>query len=171
MSCLVKRENKKINLNLKDKTYETIDEFQERIKNEEEVIDISSIKNNFKIDHIDKEEFQKVVKEISLSQITRFYSVLENRSFSIGSDYVEQFLKEQITKAQNTDNEDLIKARPFYEYYGKHFLGIDFNKDETDKKIVEYLKEDNLKNEIELSLIKAYVRYCIGKKKLESEGK
>lgn len=166
MGCLIKREDKKINLNLKDKTYETIDEFQERIKNEEEVIDISSVKNNFKIDHIDKEEFQKVVKEISLSQITRFYSVLENRSFSIGSEYVEQFLKEQITKAQNTDNEDLIKAKPFYEYYGKHFLGIDFTKPEE----AQYSKENILKNEIKLSLIKAYVRYCIGKKKLESEG-
>ena len=171
MDCLVKRKQKKVKLNLKDKIYETVDEFQERIRNEKELVDISSVKNNFKKNHIDKKEFQQVVKEISLSQITRFYSVLENRSFSIGSDYVEQFLKEQITKAQNTDNEDLIKARPFYEYYGKHFLGIDFNKDETDKKIVEYLKEDNLKNEIELSLIKAYVRYCIGKKKLESEGK
>lgn len=170
MSCLVKREDKKINLNLKDKIYETIDEFQERIKNEEEVIDISSVKNNFKIDHIDKEEFQKVVKEISLSQITRFYSVLENRSFSIGSDYVKQFLKEQITKAQNTDNEDLIKARPFYEYYGKHFLGIDFTNPEKTKEKVQYSKENILKNEIKLSLIKAYVRYCIGKKKLESEG-
>ena len=170
MSCLVKREDKKINLNLKDKTYENIDEFQERIKNEKEPIDISSIKNNFKIDHIDKEEFQKVVKEISLSQITRFYSVLENRSFSIGSEYVEQFLKEQITKAQNTDNEDLIKAKPFYEYYGKHFLGIDFTKPEETKEKVQYSKENILKNEIKLSLIKAYVRYCIGKKKLESEG-
>jgi len=171
MSCLVKRGDKKINLNLKDKTYETIDEFQERIKNEEEVIDISSVKNNFKIDHIDKEEFQKVVKEISLSQITRFYSVLENRSFSTGSNYIEDFLREQVKRAEATNDKDLIKAKPFFEYYGKHFLGIDFNKDKTDKKIVEYLKEDNLKNEIELSLIKAYVRYCIGKKKLESEGK
>ena len=153
MSCLVKREDKKINLNLKDKTYETIDEFQERIKNEEEVIDVSSIKKNFKIDHIDKKEFQKVVKEISLSQITRFYSVLENRNFSTG-----------------TDDKDLIKAKPFYEYYGKYFLRIDFTKDKAEKKIVEYSKEANLKNEIELTLIKAYVRYCIGKKKLESEG-
>ena len=171
MSCLVKRENKKINLNLKDKTYETIDEFQERIKNEEEVIDISSVKNNFKIDHIDKEEFQKVVKEISLSQITRFYSVLENRSFSTGSNYIEDFLREQVKRAETTNDKDFIKAKPFDEYYGKHFLGIDFNKDKTEKKIVTYSKEDNLKNEIELSLIKAYVRYCIGKKKLESEGK
>lgn len=170
MSCLVKREDKKINLNLKDKTYETIDKFQERMKNEKEPIDISSVKNNFKIEHIDKEEFQKVVKEISLSQITRFYSVLENRSFSIGSDHIEQFLKEQIEKALNTDNEDLIKAKPFYEYYGKHFLGIDFTKSEETKEKVEYSKENNLRNEIKLSLIKAYVRYCIGKKKLESEG-
>jgi len=143
MSCLVKRGDKKINLNLKDKTYETIDEFQERIKNEEEVIDISSVKNNFKIDHIDKEEFQKVVKEISLSQITRFYSVLENRSFSTGSNYIEDFLREQVKRAEATNDKDLIKAKPFFEYYGKHFLGIDFNKDKTDKKIVEYLKEDN----------------------------
>ncbi|ATV70843.1 hypothetical protein [Fusobacterium pseudoperiodonticum] len=171
MSCLVKREDKKINLNLKDKTYETIDEFQERIKNEEEVIDVSSIKKNFKIDHIDKKEFQKVVKEISLSQITRFYSVLENRNFSTGTDYIEDFLREQVKRAETTNDKDLIKAKPFYEYYGKYFLRIDFTKDKAEKKIVEYSKEANLKNEIELTLIKAYVRYCIGKKKLESEGK
>ena len=46
----------------------------------------------------------------------------------------------------------------------------DFNKDKTEKKIVTYSKEAILKNEIKLSLIKAYVRYCIGKKRLESEG-
>ena len=108
-----------------------------------------------------------MVKEISLSQITRFYSVLENRNFSIGSDYIEQFLREQITKAQNTNNEDLRKAKPFYEYYGKHFLGIDFNKEKSEKKNIAYSKENILKNEIELTLIKAYVRYCIGKKILE----
>lgn len=95
MSCLVKREDKKINLNLKDKICETVDKFQERIKNEKEPIDISSVKNNFKIEHIDKKEFQEAVKEISLSQITRFYSVLENRNFSTGTDYIEDFLREQ----------------------------------------------------------------------------
>ena len=112
-----------------------------------------------------------MIKKNFKSQITRFYSVLENRSFSTGSNYIEDFLREQVKRAETTNDKDLIKAKPFFEYYGKHFLGIDFNKDKTDKKIVEYLKEDNLKNEIELSLIKAYVRYCIGKKKLESEGK
>ena len=171
MDCLVKRKQKKVKLNLKDKIYETVDEFQERIRNEKELVDISSVKNNFKKNHIDKKEFQQVVKEISLSQITRFYSVLENRNFSTGSDYIENFLREQVKRAETTNDKDLIKAKPFFEYYGKHFLGIDFNKDKTDKKIMEYLKEDNLKNEIELSLIKSYVRYCIGKKKLESEGK
>lgn len=170
MSCLVKREDKKINLSLKDKICETVDEFQERIRNEKELVDISSIKNNFKKNHIDKKEFQEAVKEISLSQITRFYSVLENRNFSIGTDYIEDFLREQVKKAETTSDKDLIKAKPFYEYYGKHFLGIDFNKDKTEKKIIVYTKETILKNEIELTLIKTYVRYCIGKKKLESEG-
>jgi hypothetical protein len=171
MDCLVKRKQKKVKLNLKDKIYETVDEFQERIRNEKELVDISSVKNNFKKNHIDKKEFQQVVKEISLSQITRFYSVLENRNFSTGSDYIENFLREQVKRAETTNDKDLIKAKPFFEYYGKHFLEIDFTKDKTEKKIVEYSKEANLKNEIELTLIKAYVRYCIGKKKLESEGK
>lgn len=171
MCYLVERKSKKIKLNFKTKKIETVDDFQKRMDKNEETINISSIKKNFKKDHIDKKEFQEVVKEISLSQITRFYSILENRNFSIGTDYIEDFLREQVTKAENTNNEDLIKAKPFYEYYGKHFLGIDFSTLKETKTKVEYSKENILKNEIKLSLIKAYVRYCIGKKKLESEGK
>lgn len=171
MCYLVERKSKKIKLNFKTKKIETVDDFQKRMDKNEETINISSIKKNFKKDHIDKKEFQEVVKEISLSQITRFYSILENRNFSIGTDYIEDFLREQVTKAENTNNEDLIKAKPFYEYYGKHFLGINFSTQKETKTKVEYSKENILKNEIKLSLIKAYVRYCIGKKKLESEGK
>ncbi|PGH24524.1 hypothetical protein [Fusobacterium animalis] len=171
MCYLVERKSKKIKLNFKTKKIETVDDFQKRMDKNEETINISSIKKNFKKDHIDKKEFQEVVKEISLSQITRFYSILENRNFSIGTDYIEDFLREQVTKAENTNNEDLIKAKPFYEYYGKHFLGINFSTPKETKTKVEYSKENILKNEIKLSLIKAYVRYCIGKKKLESEGK
>ncbi len=167
MNCPVERKKKEVTLNFKAKNYETIEESESRIKKNINKINISSTKKDFKKNHIDKKEFQDVVKEISLSQITRFYSVLENRNFSIGSDYIEQFLREQITKAQNTNNEDLRKAKPFYEYYGKHFLGIDFNKEKSEKKNIAYSKENILKNEIELTLIKAYVRYCIGKKTLE----
>lgn len=170
MSCPVKRKQKEVKLNFKPKNYETVDAFQKRIEEEAKESKTKEIKQNFKKSHIDKKEFQEVVKEISLSQITRFYSVLEHRNFSTGSDYIEDFLREQVKRAETTNDKDLVKAKPFYEYYGKHFLGIDFNKDKTEKKIVTYTKEAILKNEIELTLIKAYVRYCIGKKRLESEG-
>jgi len=170
MSCPVKRKGKEVKLNFKPKNYETVDVFQKRIEEETKENKSRDIKQNFKKNHIDKKEFQEVVKEISLSQITRFYSVLEHRNFSTGTDYIEDFLREQVKRAETTNDKDLIKAKPFYEYYGKHFLGIDFNKDKTEKKIVTYSKEAILKNEIELTLIKAYVRYCIGKKRLESEG-
>lgn len=171
MSCPVERKKKEVKLDFKPKNYETIEEFESRIEKNNSKINISSIKKDFKRNHIDKKEFQEVVKEISLSQITRFYSVLEHRKFSTGTDYIEDFLREQVTKAQNTNNKDLIKAKPFYEYYGKHFLGIDFSRPKETKVKLEYSKENILKNEIELTLIKAYVRYCIGKKRLESEGK
>ena len=170
MSCPIERKKKEIKLVFKLKNYETIEEFESRIEKNDSKVDISSTKKDFKKNHIDKKEFQEVVKEISLGQITRFYSVLENRNFSIGTNYIEDFLREQVKRAESTNDKDLIKAKPFYEYYGKHFLGIDFNKDKTEKKIVTYSKEAILKNEIKLSLIKAYVRYCIGKKRLESEG-
>ena len=166
MSCPVKRKQKEVKLNFKPKNYETVDAFQKRIEEEVKGSKTKEIKQNFKKSHIDKKEFQEVVKEISLSQITRFYSVLEHRNFSTGSDYIEEFLREQVKRAETTNDKDLVKAKPFYEYYGKHFLGIDFTKPEE----AQYSKENILKNEIKLSLIKAYVRYCIGKKKLESEG-
>lgn len=171
MSCPIERKIKEIKLDFKPKNYETIEEFENRIEKNNSKVNVSSTKKDFKKNHIDKKEFQEVVKEISLSQITRFYSVLENRNFSTGTDYIEDFLREQVKRAENTNDKDLIKAKPFYEYYGKNFLGIDFNKKKSDKKNIVYSKETILKNEIELTLIKAYVRYCIGKKKLESEGK
>ena len=171
MSCPVERKKKKIKLDFKPKSYETIEEFESRIEKKNNKTNISSTKKEFKRNHIDKKEFQEVVKEISLSQITRFYSVLENRNFSTGTDYIEDFLREQVKRAESTNDKDLTNAKPFYEYYGKNFLGIDFNKEKNEKKNIVYSKETILKNEIELTLIKAYVRYCIGKKKIESEGK
>ncbi len=159
MICPIERKDKKINIVHKDKECETVDEFQDKIKNSTD--DIENIKNEFKKQHIDQKEFQKAIEKISLSQISRFYSILESRKFSIGSDYVAEFLKEQIERAENTNNEDLKNAKEFYEYYAKKFLN---------KKIIVYSEAEKRKREIEISLIKAYVRYCIGKKRLEGKG-
>ena len=99
MSCPIERKKKEIKLVFKLKNYETIEEFESRIEKNDSKVDISSTKKDFKKNHIDKKEFQEVVKEISLSQITRFYSVLENRNFSIGTNYIEDFLREQVKRA------------------------------------------------------------------------
>lgn len=167
MICPIERKDKKINIVHKDKECETVDEFQAKIKNSAD--DIENIKNEFKKKHIDQKEFQKAIEKISLSQISRFYSILESRKFSIGSDYVAEFLKKQIERAENTNNEDLKNAKEFYEYYGKKILGIDFENTKN-KKIIVYSEAEKRKREIEISLIKAYVRYCIGKKRLEGKG-
>lgn len=97
--------------------------------------------------YIENEEFQSVIDSIELSQLSRFYSLLEDRNFSFTSNSIKDFVNEQIERDQ---------SKKFYEFFKKHFLNDEFEK-------------ENEKNKMIFEMIKRYVRYSIGQKKLNGE--
>ena len=123
----------------------------------EKELDKNIIKKEFEEKHINNKKFQEAVKVISLSQISRFYSILESRNFSSSSKIVEEFVDRQLKKIEGSDGEHpLNKAKLFFEYFKENFL------------TEEFLKE-NERNKIQFELIRACVRYYIGIKRIEEK--
>lgn len=97
--------------------------------------------------YIENEEFQSVIDSIKLSQLSRFYSLLEERNFSFASNFIKEFVTEQMGREQSNE---------FYEFFKETFLNGEFEK-------------ENEKNKVIFEMIKRYVRYSIGQKKLNGE--
>lgn len=97
--------------------------------------------------YIEIEEFKNAVNDINISQLSRFYSLLEKRNFSFESGYIKDFVKKQMERDE---------SKKFYEYFEKHFLNDEFEK-------------ENKKNKMIFEMIKKYIRYNIGQKKLEEK--
>ena len=132
-------------------------EEKEEILKKEKELDKNIIKKEFEEKHINNKKFQEAVKVISLSQISRFYSILESRNFSSSSKIVEEFVDRQLKKIEGSDGEHpLNKAKLFFEYFKENFL------------TEEFLKE-NERNKIQFELIRACVRYYIGIKRIEEK--
>ena len=102
--------------------------------------------------YIEGEEFKRALDGVNSSQLNRFYSILEGRNFSFQSKEIEKFVEEQIKR-----NEENKGTKEFYEFFKKNFL-------ENSE-----FQSENKKNRVIFEMIKSYVRYSIGAKKLKEE--
>ena len=102
--------------------------------------------------YIEVEEFKRALDGVNSSQLNRFYSILEGRNFSFQSKEIEKFVEEQIKR-----NEENKGTKEFYEFFKKNFL-------ENSE-----FQSENKKNRVIFEMIKRYVRYSIGAKKLKEE--
>lgn len=117
----------------------------------------NKIKNEFEEKHINNEKFKEAVKRISLSQISRFYSILESRNFFSRSEEIKKFVDTQLKKIENSNgNHPLSETKLFFEYFKENFLTEEFFK-------------ENERNKIQFELIRAYVRYHAGIKRIEEK--
>lgn len=102
--------------------------------------------------YIEVEEFKRALDGVNSSQLNRFYSILEGRNFSFQSNNIVEFVEEQIKR-----NEENKGTKEFYEFFKKNFL-------ENSE-----FQSENKKNRVIFEMIKRYVRYSIGAKKLKEE--
>lgn len=141
MEYIVKRKKKQYN---KDYLFE-LDSKKE--VSEEKAKKAKESKENILKKYIESDEFKKALTEISLSQLNRFYSLLEERNFSFTSSTVLEFVEEQIERNQ---------GEIFYKFFKNKFLNEEFEKmNEQNRTIAE--------------MIKRYIRYNIGQKRLSGE--
>lgn len=84
------------------------------------------------------------------AQLSRFYSLLEDRKFYKDSKDIKKFIEGQLDRAKVLgENSPVGKAKKFYTYYKENFLE---NEDITNSE----------KNKIYLILLKTYFRYILG---------
>lgn len=125
-------------------------------KNEDEVKISSKEKKELKDKFIEKylieeSDLMKALKEISLSQMNRFYSLLEK----LDNDKIKTFVEKQLERASaSKEGEDFKTSENFYRYYRKNFLNLD----EKERKII-------------LELMIDFVRYYEGVKKIDKINK
>ncbi|ASG28447.1 hypothetical protein [Fusobacterium polymorphum] len=113
-----KRKEKEINfcvcLNTKDNlniTEQEKKELNERLKRE-------YFENN--------KDLNEALEKISLSQMNRFYSLLENSNFLLENDKIKEFVEKQLERAlASKEGEDLKTSEKFYKYYEKNFLNLE----------------------------------------------
>ena len=116
-------------------------------KNEDEVKISSKEKKELK----EESDLMKALKEISLSQMNRFYSLLEK----LDNDKIKTFVEKQLERASaSKEGEDFKTSENFYRYYRKNFLNLD----EKERKIT-------------LELMIDFVRYYEGVKKIDKINK
>ena len=97
-------------------------------------------------------DLTKALKEITLSQMNRFYSLIENSNFSFKDKDIENFIEKQLERATNSkEGNELKKSEKFYTYYKNNFLKLD----EKEMKVA-------------FEIMKDLVRYYEGVKKIES---
>lgn len=128
-----------------------------KVLNVKKEIPKNMIKKEFEEKHINNEKFKKAIEGISLSQISRFYSILENRNFFSKSKKVEEFVNTQLKKIENSNGKhSLNEAKLFFEYFKENFLTEEFSK-------------ENERNKIQFELIRACVRYYAGIKRINEK--
>ena len=130
---------------------------KEEILKREKELDKNIIKKEFEEKHINNEKFKRAIEGISLSQISRFYSILESRNFFSKSKKVEEFVNTQLKKIENSNGKySLSEAKLFFEYFKENFLTEEFSK-------------ENERNKIQFELIRACVRYYAGIKRINEK--
>lgn len=127
-------------------------ELEERKEIKKDSEKLAESKEDILKKYIEGEEFKRALDGVNSSQLNRFYSILEGRNFSFKSKEIEKFVKEQIER-----NEENKGTKDFYEFFQKNFL-------ENSE-----FQSENKKNRVIFEMIKRYVRYSIGAKKLKEE--
>ena len=108
------------------------------------------IKKEFFDKYIKNEELKEHMKDTNSAQLSRFYSLLEDRNFYKDSNDIKKFIDGQLERAKILgDDSPVGKAKKFYTYYKDNFL-----KDED--------ITNSEKNKIYLTLLKSYFRYILG---------
>ena len=115
------------------------------------------IKKEFFDKYIKNGELKEQMKGINSAQLSRFYSLLEDRNFYKESNDIKKFIDGQLERAKILgDDSPVGKAKKFYTYYKDNFL-----KDEDIK--------DSEKNKIYLTLLKTYFRYILGVERFDKK--
>ena len=125
----------------------------------EYIMPILDIANDIKLTMVcgKNEELKEQMKGINSAQLSRFYSLLEDRNFYKDSKDIEKFIDGQLERAKILGDESPVgKAKKFYTYYKDKFL-----------------KDDNItdseKNKIYLILLKTYFRYILGVERFDKK--
>lgn len=128
----------------------------ENIVIEEDKTEQENLKAKYKVE-IDK-KLKPALENITISQINRFYSILESRKFSLDSNYIKSVINKQIEKriVDEERSEDFEKEKNFYKLFKENFLTEDFFNDR--KKIF-----------ILMNLIKSYVKYYLGNQRIKEK--
>jgi len=115
------------------------------------------VKKEFFDKYIKNGELKEQMEGINSAQLSRFYSLLEDRNFYKESNDIKKFIDGQLERAKILgDDSPVGKAKKFYTYYKDNFL-----KDEDIK--------DSEKNKIYLTLLKTYFRYILGVERFDKK--
>lgn len=142
-----------VNRNKKIYKNDYLFEIDSKRDKKEEVFKGIDVKESILKKYIENEKFSQVMARITSSQLSRFYSLLEDRNFSFTSNYILNFVNEQIERNQGENGK---ATREFYEFFKANFLNEEFEKLNQENKLI-------------IDTIKRYVRYSIGQKKLNGE--
>ena len=144
----------------RERKFNVLEEKKKKIEKEKSSLsteEIQSIKKEFFDKYIKNEELKEQMKGINSAQLSRFYSLLEDRNFYKDSKDIEKFIDGQLERAKILGDESPVgKAKKFYTYYKDNFL-----KDEDIK--------DSEKNKIYLTLLKTYFRYILGVERFDEK--
>ena len=144
----------------RERKFNVLEEKKKKIEKEKSSLsteEIQNIKKEFFDKYIKNEELKEQMKGINSAQLSRFYSLLEDRNFYKDSKDIEKFIDEQLERAKILGDESPVgKAKKFYTYYKDNFLKDD---DITDSE----------RNKIYLTLLKTYFRYILGVERFDKK--
>ena len=144
----------------RERKFNVLEEKKKKIEKEKNSLsteEIQNIKKEFFDKYIKNGELQKQMEGINSAQLSRFYSLLEDRNFYKDRNDIEKFIDGQLERAKILGDESPVgKAKKFYTYYKDNFL-----KDEDIK--------DSEKNKIYLTLLKTYFRYILGVERFDKK--
>lgn len=123
---------------------------------EEEIQEFLTEKKKLKAE-IDK-KLKPALENITISQINRFYSILESRNFSLDSNYIKSVIDKQIERKVIDEKkiEDFEKEKNFYKLFKENFL-------------TENFFNDRKRCFILMNLIKSYVKYYLGNQRIKEK--
>ena len=144
----------------RERKFNVLEEKKKKIEKEKNSLsteEIQNIKKEFFDKYIKNGELKEQMKGINSAQLSRFYSLLEDRNFYKDSNDIKKFIDGQLERAKILgDDSPVGKAKKFYTYYKDNFL-----KDEDIK--------DSEKNKIYLTLLKTYFRYILGVERFDKK--
>lgn len=144
----------------RERKFNVLEEKKKKIEKEKSSLsteEIQNIKKEFFDKYIKNGELKEQMKGINSAQLSRFYSLLEDRNFYKDSKDIEKFIDEQLERAKILGDESPVgKAKKFYTYYKDNFLKDD---DITDSE----------RNKIYLTLLKTYFRYILGVERFDKK--